>query len=165
MIYRLIALIWGAVALLSASAHAAALKVEQVTENVYAIVGPFEQRNARNLANNSTHGFVVTSEGVLLVDPGGSYKGAAAIEKAIRTITDKPVKIVINSGGLINIAVELEPQGYRRREAMRRVNAIRNCLRDIFDRAASSGTTPDEAALALAQEYIGRARAEVKDPR
>ena len=99
MIYRLIALIWGAAVLLSASAHAAGLKVEHVTENVYAIVGPFEQRNAQNLANNSTHGFVVTSEGVLLVDPGGSYKGAAQVEKAIRTITDKPVKIVVNTGG------------------------------------------------------------------
>lgn len=84
---------------LSASAFAGGLKVEQVTDNVYAIVGPYEQRNATNFANNATFGFVVTDEGVLLVDPGGSYKGAAAIDAAIKTVTDKPVKIVINSGG------------------------------------------------------------------
>jgi len=49
--------------------------------------------------NNATFGFVVTDDGVLLIDSGGSAKGAAAIEIAIRSVTDKPVKIVINSGG------------------------------------------------------------------
>lgn len=80
-------------------AQAADLKVQNVTMNVYAIVGPHEQRNAQNLANNATFGFVVTDAGVLLVDPGGSYKGAAQVAAAIKTVTDKPVKIVINSGG------------------------------------------------------------------
>lgn len=75
------------------------LSVHPVTDGVYAIVGPLEQRNAQNLANNATFGFVVTDDGVLLVDSGGSFKGAAMIEAAIRTVTDKPVKIVINSGG------------------------------------------------------------------
>jgi len=84
---------------LSASALAGGLEVERVTDNVYAIVGPFEQRSATNFANNATFGFVVTDAGVLLVDPGGSYKGAAAIAAAIKTVTNKPVKIVINSGG------------------------------------------------------------------
>lgn len=82
-----------------APAMAAELKVQHVVDNVYAIVGPHEQRNADNLANNATFGFVVTDEGVLLVDPGGSYKGAAQVHKAIQSVTDKPVKIVINSGG------------------------------------------------------------------
>ncbi|GAB6054490.1 MBL fold metallo-hydrolase [Magnetospira thiophila] len=80
-------------------AQATALSVVKVLDNVYAIVGPFEQRNADNLANNATFGFVVTDQGVLLVDSGGSFKGAAAIEAAIRTVTEQPVKIVINSGG------------------------------------------------------------------
>ncbi|CCQ74670.1 MBL fold metallo-hydrolase [Magnetospira sp. QH-2] len=87
-------------ALLIASAtQAAGLSVERVADNVYAIVGPHQQRSADNLGNNCTFGFVVTDQGVLLVDPGGSAKGAAAIEAAIRTVTDQPVKIVINSGG------------------------------------------------------------------
>ena len=83
----------------SFSVQAADLKVQHVTENVYAIVGPHEQRNPQNLANNATFGFVVTDAGVLLVDPGGSYKGAAQVATAIKTVTDQPVKIVINSGG------------------------------------------------------------------
>jgi len=84
---------------MSFGVQAADLKVQPVTENVYAIVGPHEQRNPKNLANNATFGFVVTNEGVLLVDPGGSYKGAAQVAAAIKTVTNQPVKIVINSGG------------------------------------------------------------------
>lgn len=75
------------------------LDIQNVTSNVYAIIGETGQRSPENLGNNATFGFVVTDEGVLLVDPGGSYKGAARIEAAIRTVTDKPVKIVINTGG------------------------------------------------------------------
>jgi len=84
---------------MSFGVQAADLIVQPVTENVYAIVGPHEQRNPTNLANNATFGFVVTDAGVLLVDPGGSYKGAAQVAAAIKTVTNQPVKIVINSGG------------------------------------------------------------------
>lgn len=76
-----------------------ALEIRKVTENVYAIVGSLDQRSAENLANNATFGVVVTSEGVVLIDTGGSWKGAEEIHAAVREITDQPVKIVINSGG------------------------------------------------------------------
>jgi len=99
-VFRLNAFVWAMFAItISGTAHAAELKIQHVTANVYAIVGPHEQRNATNFANNATFGVVVTGAGVLLVDPGGSYKGAAQIDAMIKTITDKPVKIVINSGG------------------------------------------------------------------
>lgn len=75
------------------------LEVQKVTDNVYAIVGALDQRNPDNYANNATFGFVVTDDGVMLIDSGGSFKGAEQLERAIRTVTDKPVKIVINSGG------------------------------------------------------------------
>ena len=76
-----------------------ALEIRQVTDNVYAIVGPLDQRSAENLANNATFGVVVTDAGVVLVDTGGSWLGAEALHAAVREITDKPVKFVINSGG------------------------------------------------------------------
>ncbi len=78
---------------------AGAFEVQKVTEGIYALVGEKNQRSPANLANNSTHGVIVTSDGVVLVDPGGSWKGAQRIHEEIRKITDKPVKIVINSGG------------------------------------------------------------------
>jgi len=75
------------------------LEIQRVADNVYAIVGELDQRTPDNYANNATFGLVVTEEGVLLIDSGGCYKGAEQIDQAIRSITDKPVKIVINSGG------------------------------------------------------------------
>lgn len=75
------------------------LQVEPVADRIYAIVGPFGNRSAENLGNNATFGFIVTDEGVILIDSGGSYQGAAAIEAAIASVTPQPVKIVINSGG------------------------------------------------------------------
>ncbi|MFD1509285.1 MBL fold metallo-hydrolase [Lacimonas salitolerans] len=75
------------------------LTVQPVTDTVWAIVGETEQRSAENLANNATFGLVVTPDGAVLIDPGGSYKGAAALHDAIRSVTDQPVTHVINTGG------------------------------------------------------------------
>jgi glyoxylase-like metal-dependent hydrolase (beta-lactamase superfamily II) len=75
------------------------LRLQQVNDHIYAVVGPLGNRTPENLGNNSTSGFVVTDEGVVLVDPGGSYQGAQAIAALIKQVTDKPVRIVINSGG------------------------------------------------------------------
>src|SRR3954454_11192232 len=46
---------------------------------------------------------------------------------------------VCNAGGIINICVELEPQGYDAGRADIRVRAVGDTLRTIFDSAASSG--------------------------
>ncbi|MEX0971272.1 MAG: MBL fold metallo-hydrolase [Paracoccaceae bacterium] len=75
------------------------LTVQPVTEDVWAIVGPLEQRSEVNLANNATFGLVVTREGAVLMDPGGSWKGAEMLHATIRTITDLPVVYVIDTGG------------------------------------------------------------------
>ena len=88
------------VLIFSTSAQAEyAMQIEKVADNVYAIVGELNQRSAENYANNATFGVIVSNQGVILVDSGGSYKGAQQIEKLIKTISDQPVKIVINTGG------------------------------------------------------------------
>lgn len=79
-------------------AHAK-LEIKKVDENVYALVGETSQRSESNFGNNSTHGVVVTDEGVILIDSGASYLGARQIHKTIQTFTSKPIKIVINTGG------------------------------------------------------------------
>ncbi|MCM2563349.1 MBL fold metallo-hydrolase [Lutimaribacter sp. EGI FJ00015] len=81
------------------AALADVLEIQPVAEDVWAIVGQTEQRSPENLANNATFGLVVTEDGALLIDPGGSFKGAEILHGAIRTVTDEPVKYVINTGG------------------------------------------------------------------
>lgn len=81
------------------AASADVLEVQPVAEGVWAIVGPKEQRDATNLANNATFGLVVTDAGAVLMDPGGSWKGAEMLDHTIRGLTDQPVKYVIDTGG------------------------------------------------------------------
>jgi glyoxylase-like metal-dependent hydrolase (beta-lactamase superfamily II) len=89
-----------AASLYGASSDAAqVLKTHKLADNAYALVGPLTNRDAENLGNNANFGFLVTTDGVVLIDPGGSYKGAQMIDAAIRKITDKPVTVVINTGG------------------------------------------------------------------
>lgn len=85
--------------LTTTGAQADTLEIQNVTEGVFALVGPKEQRSAENLANNATFGVVITDDGVVLMDPGGSWKGAEAIHARIREITDQPVRYVIDTGG------------------------------------------------------------------
>ncbi|BBB27084.1 MBL fold metallo-hydrolase [Amphritea japonica] len=85
--------------LITAPLSANPLKLINVADNVYALIGPMEQRSPTNLANNANFGFIVSDQGVLLIDSGGTLAGAKDIESHIRTITDKPVTLVINTGG------------------------------------------------------------------
>ena len=66
---------------------------------------------------------------------------------------------VANAGGIINIAVELEPEGYAPERAEGRVRAIGDTLRTIFDEADAAGTTPLAAAMALANRRLAEASA------
>lgn len=81
------------------STAATALETVKVTKNVYALVGPLGQRSAENLGNNATFGVIVTKQGVILVDSGGSAKGAAEIAAAVADLSDQPITVVINTGG------------------------------------------------------------------
>jgi len=97
MMKHLIAVLFFVVSL--SAAAVTPLEVQQLSDNVYALVGDMDQRSDANLANNATFGVIVTDEGVVLVDPGGTYLGAKQIAETIKTITAKPVVLVVNSGG------------------------------------------------------------------
>ena len=71
-------------AFLPALAAAGTLDIQPVADGVWAIVGEKEQRSAANLANNATFGLLETEQGAVLIDPGGSWKRAAALHQAIR---------------------------------------------------------------------------------
>ena len=77
---------------------------------------------------------------------------AVADDLAARGILWAP-DFVANAGGIINIAVELEPTGYDPKVARGRVREIGDTLRAIFD-AAAGGVTPLTAALELARQRL-----------
>lgn len=85
-------------ALLAFPVHAFQPKAEVVVDNVHAIVGPLGQRSQDNDGSNANFGFIVTPQGVILIDSGASKLGAQKLEAAIAKVTDKPVRWVVNTG-------------------------------------------------------------------
>ncbi len=86
-------------AILPLAALSDVLKVQDVAPGIWAIEGPAEQRNAENLGNNATFGLIETDAGAVLIDPGGTWAGAKALDQMIGTLTDQPVRYVIDTGG------------------------------------------------------------------
>jgi len=71
--------------------------VTEVAENVYVIWGPVAIPNKANQGFRSNPAFVLTSRGVVVIDPGISvYVGEMVLAK-IRTVTDYPVVAVFNT--------------------------------------------------------------------
>lgn len=74
------------------------LRAEKIRWNVYALVSPYwlnpSAENAKNITNQ---GFVVGTDGVLLFGSGASEAAGAAVLQAIRSVTDKPVRWVVNT--------------------------------------------------------------------
>ena len=69
-----------------------------VAENVYSIVSPsFGLPTPENKGWNSNSHFIVTKDGVLLFDTGSSETIGNGIKNAIKKVTNKPVRWVINS--------------------------------------------------------------------
>jgi len=81
------------------SALAEVLTVQDVAPGIWAIEGPATQRDPENLGNNATFGLIETAAGAVLVDPGGTWKGAAALHDVVRELTDQPVTHVVDTGG------------------------------------------------------------------
>lgn len=73
-------------------------KAEKVIDNVYAIVGPLGQRSKENDGSNANFGFIVTTQGVILIDSGASKLGAEKLAAAIKAVTGQPVRWVVNTG-------------------------------------------------------------------
>jgi len=61
---------------------------------------------------------------------------------------------VANAGGIINIAVELEPGGYDPDRARERVQAIGDTVRAVLDEADANGTNTLVAAVEHARRRL-----------
>ncbi len=65
---------------------------------------------------------------------------------------------VINAGGIINVSVELEPNGYNEERALVKVRNIHDAVMDILKTADEEGIATNRAAILLAERKIADAK-------
>ncbi len=65
---------------------------------------------------------------------------------------------VINAGGIINVSVELEPNGYNEDRALDKVRNIHNAVQNILKTADRENIATNRAAILLAERKLEEAR-------
>jgi glyoxylase-like metal-dependent hydrolase (beta-lactamase superfamily II) len=67
--------------------------------HVFTAIGATAPPTYENAGHNNNLSFIVTNDGVIMVNGGASWKLAEAMHAEIRAVTDQPVKLVINENG------------------------------------------------------------------
>lgn len=83
--------------LAAGTSWAAPLPMTEVAEGVYVHAGKhgdFDEHYEGDMANI---GFVVGTDSVAVIDTGGSYKVGSALRETVKSVTDLPIRYVINT--------------------------------------------------------------------
>lgn len=82
-------------ALAALQARAADASPVELAAGVYMVAGTGGEPDAGNLGRVGNSGFIVGASGVLAIDTGTSYRHGRALLDAIRSVTDKPVRLAL----------------------------------------------------------------------
>lgn len=74
-------------------------KPVEVIPHVFSAIGATAPPTYENSGHNNNLSFIVTDEGVVVVNGGASVRLAKALHDEIKAVTDQPVKLVINENG------------------------------------------------------------------
>jgi len=74
-------------------------KPVEVIPHVWSAIGATAPPTYENTGHNNNLSFIVTGDGVIVVNGGAAYVLAEALHDEITAITDQPVKLVINENG------------------------------------------------------------------
>ena len=74
-------------------------KPVEVIPGVFSAIGATAPSTYENAGHNNNLSFIVTDEGVVVVNSGGSYLLAKALHAEIKAATDQPVVLVFNENG------------------------------------------------------------------
>jgi leucine dehydrogenase len=92
----------------------------------------------------------------------GGANNQLAEERHGETLLSKGIvyapDFVLNAGGIINVSVEFMPGGYDEEASLKRVNNIRQAMKDIFATAKSQAIPTNKAAIVLAEKIIAEGR-------
>lgn len=96
-------LLWAAVLLVGGTQTASAdglnyrLVPRKVADDTYVFIGTTEDFDSRNGGNIVNTGFIVTDEGVLVIDTGPSRLYGEQMREAIARVTSQPIRRVLNT--------------------------------------------------------------------
>jgi glyoxylase-like metal-dependent hydrolase (beta-lactamase superfamily II) len=71
--------------------------VDQIAAHTYVIHGPRDIASVANQGFMNNPAFIITGEGVVVIDPGSSVQAGRMVMKQLRKMTDKPVTHVLNT--------------------------------------------------------------------
>ncbi|MCL3883508.1 MBL fold metallo-hydrolase [Marivita sp. GX14005] len=74
-------------------------KPVEVIPHVFSAIGATAPPTYENAGHNNNLSFIVTGDGVVVINGGASARLAEALHAEIRAVTDEPVKLVINENG------------------------------------------------------------------
>ena len=74
-------------------------KPVEVIPHIWSAIGATAPPTYENAGHNNNLSFIVTGNGVIVVNAGASTQLAKALHEEIKKITDQPVKLVINENG------------------------------------------------------------------
>jgi glyoxylase-like metal-dependent hydrolase (beta-lactamase superfamily II) len=117
-------------------------KPVEVIPHVWSAIGATAPPTYENSGHNNNLSFIVTGDGVIVINGGAAYILAEALDREIKAITDQPVKLVINENGQghamlgnsywaeqgvlilahVDAAHEIEENGFRILEGMKQYN-------------------------------------------
>lgn len=154
-------------------------KPVEVIPGVFSAIGATAPPTYENAGHNNNLSFIITGDGVVVINGGASYQLAEALHEEIRGHTDQPVKLVLNENGQghamlgnsywadqgvkivahVDAATEIEEYGAQSLQAhQRRLNERADGTRVVMPDETFEDTYPIEMGdMAMEARYLGPA--------